>query len=73
MAVITDNPGRLDPIVEQDSGIPTEAMFVWMSLLADLLQQGYTGTITTAALTGAGAQGSMTFQNGVLVAQTQAT
>lgn len=34
---------------------------------------GITVTITTAALTGAGVQGSMTFQNGILVAQTQAT
>jgi hypothetical protein len=34
---------------------------------------GLTVVITTAALTGGGVQGSMTFQNGILVAQTQAT
>jgi hypothetical protein len=34
---------------------------------------GITVTITTAALTGGGTQGSMTFTNGVLTAQTQAT
>ena len=34
---------------------------------------GITATITTAALTIAGTQGSMTFTNGILTAQTQAT
>jgi hypothetical protein len=34
---------------------------------------GISVTITTAALTGTGAQGSMTFTNGLLTAQTQAT
>lgn len=36
-------------------------------------QSGLSVTITTAALTSGGAQGSMTFTNGVLTAQTQAT
>jgi hypothetical protein len=34
---------------------------------------GISVTITTAALTGAGTQGSMTFTNGILTSQTQAT
>ena len=34
---------------------------------------GITATITTAALTTLGTQGSMTFTNGILTAQTQAT
>jgi hypothetical protein len=34
---------------------------------------GISATITTAALTGGGTQGSMTFVNGILTAQTQAT
>ena len=34
---------------------------------------GYTGTITTAALTSLGSQGSMTFVNGKVTAQTPAT
>lgn len=72
MAEITESPGRVDKIIDE-GGIPTEAMFIWMTLLTDLLQLGFTGTITTAALTGAGAQGSMTFQNGVLIDQVQAT
>lgn len=37
------------------------------------IQGGYSGTITTAKLTPAGANGSMTFTNGVLTAQTAAT
>lgn len=72
MAVITDTPDRNERIVETD-GVPTESFFIWLALLGDLFENGFTGTITTAALTGAGAQGSMTFQNGVLIGQTQAT
>ena len=34
---------------------------------------GYTGTITTAKLTTLGTNGSMTFTNGILTSQTQAT
>lgn len=37
------------------------------------LGAGYTGVIVTARLTGLGAQGSMTFVNGILTAQTPAT
>lgn len=57
----------------------------WIQQVADLLTfsglaenkannlPGYTGTVTTAALTGGGTQGSMTFANGILVSQTPAT
>ena len=38
-----------------------------------LFAKGYTGTITTAPLTGGGTTGSMTFENGVLVSQVAAT
>jgi len=38
-----------------------------------MLQQGFTGTITTAKLTGGGTNGSITFTNGVVTAQTPAT
>ena len=69
---ITNSPNRNDEIVEE-SRLPTESMFLWMSLLTDLLQAGYTGTITTAPLTGAGTPGSMTFQSGVLIDQVPAT
>ena len=43
------------------------------ALLTSLPSGGLTVTITTAALTGTGTQGSMTFTNGILTAQTQAT
>lgn len=73
MALVTDVPNRNDPIVDPVSGVASEALYIWMALLTDLLESGYTGTITTAALTGLGAQGSMTFQNGILISQVQAT
>jgi len=72
MAHITDVPRREAQIVNEQ-GQPTELMFIWMFLLTELLRDGFTGTITTAALTGGGAQGSMTFDNGVLIDQTPAT
>lgn len=72
MAAFTDNPDRLDKIVEDD-GVPSESMYIWMMLVGNLLESGFTGTIVTAALTGGGVQGSMTFQNGVLIEQVQAT
>lgn len=65
-------PSREHSIADQD-GKSTLIMFQWMTLISQLLAAGYTGTITTAALTGAGTQGSMTFQNGVLISQTPAT
>lgn len=45
----------------------------WFSKLAALLKSGYTGTIVTAKLTTGGANGSITFTNGVVTAQTAAT
>lgn len=72
VAPVTETPDRNSPIVEPDLA-PTEEMFIWMTLVNDLIGRGFTGTITTAALTGAGAQGSMTFEHGILVSQTQAT
>ena len=49
------------PLVSQGIGQPA----TW--------QTGFTGTVTTAALTGGGTQGSMTFSSGVLISQVQAT
>lgn len=73
MAVITENPPREAQIVNPETGIAIEQFFIWCTLLTDLLQSGFTGTITTAPLTGGGATGSMTFQNGVLIDQILAT
>lgn len=71
-APLTNTPDRNNPIIEKD-GVATEDFFIWLALVSELLESGYTGTITTAKLTGAGANGSMTFQHGILTAQTQAT
>lgn len=75
MPVTTDIPAREGPIVDQ-LGRSTEPMFMWMTLVDTLIQilnTAYSGTIVTAALTGGGTQGSMTFENGVLTAQVPAT
>lgn len=72
MAVLTDVTAR-GAIIVDEQGRATELLYLWMALITQLLEQGYTGTVTTAALTGGGVQGSMTFQNGVLISQTQAT
>lgn len=71
-APLTTTPDRNNPLVGPD-GVATEDFFIWLALVSALLEDGFTGTITTAALTGAGAQGSMTFTHGILTAQTQAT
>lgn len=42
----------------------------WATILAP---SGFTGTIATAKLTVGGANGSMTYSNGILTAQTPAT
>ena len=38
----------------------------FFSSLADALSKGYTGTVTLAKITGGGANGSLTFTNGIL-------
>lgn len=48
-------------------------MFAWMQAVTGQFNAGFSGTIVTAKLTGAGVNGSMTFVNGVLTAQTAAT
>lgn len=60
---------------------PSDARVSWRKLAETINQliqlfggsPGFTGTITTAKLTGGGANGSMTFSNGILTAQTPAT
>lgn len=65
-------PTNLSQISLTD-GRPSQLMIGWMNAVNQLLNRGFTGTIATAKLTGGGTNGSMTFQNGVLVAQTPAT
>jgi predicted phage tail protein len=48
----------------------------WFQKVANALgiqASGFSGTITTAPLTGGGTTGSMTFTNGILTSQTPAT
>jgi hypothetical protein len=58
-------------------GLPTAYFFSWLSLLYSLLQgtlgKGFSGTVTTAKLTGGGTNGSITFVNGVVTSQVPAT
>ena len=72
MAVITESPPRANKIVDSE-GMAAEEFYIWYTLLSELLRQSFTGTIVTAAITGVGATGSMTFQNGVLISQVAAT
>lgn len=72
MALFTPPPQNLQRIANPD-GTPTQDLIAWMNAVNNLLGKGFTGTIATAKLTGGGANGSMTFVNGVLTAQTPAT
>ncbi len=57
---------KFTPIVD-DEGRPTQYFINY------LLNQGYSGTVTTAKLTGGGANGSMIFVGGVLIKEVAAT
>lgn len=69
-------PPRLNQPIADDQKF-VQIWYGWFSKLALALQgnlaAGFTGTITTAKLTGGGANGSMTFTNGVLTSETAAT
>lgn len=70
------NPGMQEKVVDKD-GKQMRNLFRFLMMVAKYIRlmnnEGFTGTITTAALTGGGAQGSMTFENGVLTDSTPAT
>ena len=74
-------PPRSAPVLDVGSpllGEPEGKSFSlhWFGLfkaMQALFSQGFTGTITTAKLTGGGTNGSITFENGVVVSQTPAT
>ena len=63
---------KATPVIDS-SGAPTQYFLSWLNLVTTALSKGYSGTITTAKLTGGGANGSMTFVNGVLTSETAAT
>jgi hypothetical protein len=60
-----------EPLVEAERC--TQPWYRWFFAINSLFNSGYTGTITTAALTSGGTQGSMSFTNGVLTARVAAT
>jgi hypothetical protein len=70
------NPAVMSKIVNKD-GTKTQYFFNWLNALYNLVNgsigKGFSGTIVTAKLTGGGANGSITFTNGVVTAQVAAT
>lgn len=70
---------KIQPIPQREAvAIEATGDFVinwWMYFksLSLAFAGGYTGTITTAKLTSGGTNGSMTFQNGLLISQVAAT
>ena len=71
------DPPQQTPLTIGDRNTVSPYWFNWLKQIAALLNvtivKGYTGTITTAKLTGGGTNGSMTFKNGVLISQVPAT
>jgi hypothetical protein len=63
-------PNIREPIVDEEGRV-TNRWWSWFNSLTQGTR--FSGTITVAKLTAGGANGSMTFQNGVLVSQTPAT
>lgn len=63
-------PNIREPVVDEERRA-TNRWWTWFNELS--APSRFSGTITTAKLTGGGANGSMVFVNGVLVSQTPAT
>ena len=70
------NPGMEEKVVDRE-GKQVKNLFRFLlyvrKYIAILNNQGFSGTIVTAKLTGGGTNGSMTFTNGVLTSSTPAT
>lgn len=74
MSTLEYPPGKVNMVSEEKK--INYVWFQWFIRLYKLvlpLNEGFTGSITTAPLTGGGTPGSMTFVNGVVTAQTAAT
>jgi len=72
MIQIPSLPSYEIPISDK-AGPTGKNWYFFFTAISTLFSGGFTGTIATAKLTGGGANGSMTFQNGVLTASTPAT
>jgi hypothetical protein len=70
---ITPLPPRSAKVISANDTDLRQVWSGWLRNLYNTLKPGITVTITTAKLTAGGANGSMTFQNGILIAQTPAT
>jgi spore germination protein YaaH len=70
------NPGMQEVVIDKDRR-QTKTLFRFLMFVRNYIalinNEGFSGTIVTAPITALGAQGSMTFQNGILTAQTPAT
>jgi hypothetical protein len=63
-------PNIREPIAD-GNGRVTNRWWTWFNGL--IPAKSFSGTITTAKLTSGGSNGSLVFQNGILVSQTAAT
>lgn len=74
MAITKLNPPPTEsPIFVQQTRRALPIWVDWFRAVWAILRPGQTVTITTAKLTGGGANGSMVFTNGVLTSSTPAT
>lgn len=74
MANITPIPPRASPVMDGDQmTLPWYLFFQSLQSAVNNLQGGIDATVVTAPLASGGSEGSMTFENGVLTAQTPAT
>lgn len=65
-------PTNKQQIVDKN-GNTTNAWFFFFTQLYNRINPGLTYTVATAKLTTGGTNGTLTFTNGILTAQTQAT
>lgn len=69
-----EDPPRYRELSDQVPGSAVaEPWFTWFLLLAKQFNDGYTGTVALAKLTGGGTDGQLRFVHGVLVEVTQPT
>jgi len=64
---------KFEIAIADQNGVTAKAWYFFFQAISAPLAAGLSVTITTAELTTGGTQGSMTFTNGVLTAQVQAT